>query len=243
MAVVAEKGTVAPMTDRQKAIEVAISQIERQFGKGSIMKMSRRGQPECRSIRFPPGASRSIWRLGIGGVPRGRIVEIYGPESSGKTTLALHIIAEAQKLGRVGGDRRRRACARSALCRALGRQSRRAADFAARYRRAGAGDHRDSGPIRRARCGRDRLGGGAGAEGRDRRRHGRFPRRLAGASDEPGAAEADRRDRPIEYLRHLHQPVADEDRRDVRQSGDDDRRQRAQVLRLGADGYPPDRDA
>jgi len=97
MAVVAEKGTVAPMTDRQKAIEVAISQIERQFGKGSIMRFGEGNRTQVDSI--PTGSIALDLALGIGGVPRGRIVEIYGPESSGKTTLALHIIAEAQRLG------------------------------------------------------------------------------------------------------------------------------------------------
>src|SRR3954451_18185253 len=97
MAVVAEKGTVAPMTDRQKAIEVAISQIERQFGKGSIMRFGEGNRTQVDSI--PTGSIALDLALGIGGVPRGRIVEIYGPESSGKTTLALHIIAEAQRMG------------------------------------------------------------------------------------------------------------------------------------------------
>ncbi|MCC6705347.1 MAG: recombinase RecA [Thermomicrobiales bacterium] len=86
------------MTDqRSKALEVAISQIERQFGKGSIMRFNDGSQPQVEAI--PTGSIALDLALGIGGVPRGRIVEIYGPESSGKTTLALHIIAEAQKMG------------------------------------------------------------------------------------------------------------------------------------------------
>jgi recombination protein RecA len=87
----------ALMSDRQKAIEVAISQIERQFGKGSIMRFGEGTKTQVEAI--PTGSIALDLALGIGGVPRGRIVEIYGPESSGKTTLALHIIAEAQKLG------------------------------------------------------------------------------------------------------------------------------------------------
>ncbi|NWJ97070.1 MAG: recombinase RecA [Chloroflexi bacterium] len=84
--------------DREKAIEAAMSQIERAFGKGAIMKMgdaSARMQVEA----IPTGAISLDLALGVGGVPRGRVIEIYGPESSGKTTLAQHIIAEAQKMG------------------------------------------------------------------------------------------------------------------------------------------------
>lgn len=83
--------------DKQKALEAALSQIERAFGKGSIMRM---GQQEAIEIEAISTGSLGLdIALGIGGLPRGRIVEIYGPESSGKTTLALHTIAEAQKKG------------------------------------------------------------------------------------------------------------------------------------------------
>ncbi|MEN8234486.1 MAG: recombinase RecA [Actinomycetota bacterium] len=83
--------------DRDKNIEMAMSQIERQFGKGAIMRM---GDEEIRKIdAISTGALSLDLALGIGGVPRGRIVEIYGPESSGKTTLALHVVAEAQRTG------------------------------------------------------------------------------------------------------------------------------------------------
>ena len=83
--------------DRDKNLEMAMSQIERQFGKGAIMKL---GDEEIRRIdAIPTGALSLDLALGIGGVPRGRIVEIYGPEASGKTSLALHIIAEAQRNG------------------------------------------------------------------------------------------------------------------------------------------------
>ncbi|HEX5497749.1 MAG TPA: DNA recombination/repair protein RecA, partial [Thermomicrobiales bacterium] len=87
------------MTERERAVDLAIAQIERQFGKGSIMKMK---PGETNPMQIEAIATGSIaldLALGIGGVPRGRIVEIYGPESSGKTTLALHIISEAQKAG------------------------------------------------------------------------------------------------------------------------------------------------
>ena len=87
------------MAERDRAIEMAISQIERQFGKGSIMKMGEAGSNPLQIEHIPTGSIALDLALGIGGIPRGRITEIYGPESSGKTTLALHIIAEAQRLG------------------------------------------------------------------------------------------------------------------------------------------------
>ncbi|NLY73768.1 MAG: recombinase RecA [Firmicutes bacterium] len=86
------------MSDKQKALEIALLQIEKQFGKGSIMKMG--DAPEKMNIEvIPTGALPLDVALGVGGIPRGRVVEIYGPESSGKTTVALHIVAEAQRLG------------------------------------------------------------------------------------------------------------------------------------------------
>ncbi len=85
-------------SDKQKALEAALSQIERAFGKGSIMKLG--GQGSVAEIEALSTGSLGLdIALGIGGLPRGRIIEIYGPESSGKTTLALHVIAQAQKLG------------------------------------------------------------------------------------------------------------------------------------------------
>lgn len=82
--------------DREKAVDLAITQIERQFGKGSIMRLG--GGEQIADIAVIPTGSLSLDRaLGVGGVPRGRVVEIFGPEAGGKTTLALHIIAEAQK--------------------------------------------------------------------------------------------------------------------------------------------------
>ena len=86
------------MQEREKAIDLAVSQIEKQFGKGAIMRLGN-DQPLPDVPAIPTGALSLDVALGVGGVPRGRVIEIFGPESSGKTTLALHIIAEAQKLG------------------------------------------------------------------------------------------------------------------------------------------------
>ena len=83
--------------EKRKALEAAMGQIEKQFGKGSVMKLGEFKAMEVEAI--PTGALSLDIALGIGGVPRGRIIEVFGPESSGKTTLALHVIAEAQKAG------------------------------------------------------------------------------------------------------------------------------------------------
>src|SRR5512136_2795871 len=95
----ARKGPVKEeRKERDRALEMAVSQIEKQYGKGAIMRMGISGALLPVST-IPTGSLELDYALGIGGIPRGRVVEIFGPESSGKTTLALHIIAEAQKLG------------------------------------------------------------------------------------------------------------------------------------------------
>src|SRR5437667_200613 len=85
-------------SERRQALELAIAQIERQFGKGSVMRLGSGGPLEEIAV-IPTGAITLDVALGIGGLPRGRVTEIYGPESSGKTTLALHVVAESQHLG------------------------------------------------------------------------------------------------------------------------------------------------
>lgn len=85
------------MLEKKKALEMALGQIEKQFGKGAVMKLGENSHMNIESI--PTGSMSLDLALGVGGVPRGRIVEVFGPESSGKTTVALHIIAEAQKAG------------------------------------------------------------------------------------------------------------------------------------------------
>ena len=84
-------------SEREKALELALAQIDKAFGRGAIMKLSDRGDQDIDAI--PTGSIALDIALGIGGLPRGRVVEIFGAESAGKTTLASHVIAEAQKLG------------------------------------------------------------------------------------------------------------------------------------------------
>ena len=98
MAAKKDSSIAAPVvSDKKKALETAMQQIEKTYGKGSIMRYGDNVQPNVEAI--PTGSLALDLALGIGGLPRGRVVEIYGPESSGKTTLALHVLAQAQKLG------------------------------------------------------------------------------------------------------------------------------------------------
>ena len=95
-----KKGTYeapTPATDKKKALQTALAQIEKSYGKGTVMRLGDR--PDMNIEVIPTGSLALDAALGIGGVPKGRIIEVYGPESSGKTTLALHILAEAQKMG------------------------------------------------------------------------------------------------------------------------------------------------
>ncbi len=203
--------------DKSKALDAALSQIERSFGKGSIMRLGK--NPKSMDVETVSTGSLGLdIALGIGGLPRGRVVEIYGPESSGKTTLALHCVAEAQKKGGICAFVDAEHALDPVYARKLGRQRRRPADLAARHRRAGARDRRHPGALRRGRRAGDRFGRRAGAARRARRRDGRQPARPAGAADEPGAAQAHRLDQPLQYDGDLHQPDPHEDRRDVRQS-------------------------
>ena len=87
--------------EKKKAIDVAISHIEKEYGKGAVMKLGDKGAVDVETV--PTGSISLDKALGVGGIPKGRIIEIYGPESGGKTTLALHIIAEAQNKGGIAG--------------------------------------------------------------------------------------------------------------------------------------------
>src|SRR5216683_1660580 len=88
------------MSEKDRALTAALSQIERSYGKGAIMKLGEAAAQRNIDV-IPTGSLTLDMALGVGGIPRGRVVEIYGPESSGKTTLALHVIAQSQKLGGV----------------------------------------------------------------------------------------------------------------------------------------------
>ena len=92
-----DMGTTTIIPDKQKALEAALTQIERNFGRGSIMRLGEKKVFEIATIST--GSLGLDFALGVGGIPRGRVTEIFGPESSGKTTLALHVVAEAQKVG------------------------------------------------------------------------------------------------------------------------------------------------
>ena len=158
--------------DKEKALELAVSQIERQFGKGSIMKL---GEAHSRLFveSIPTGSIALDIALGIGGIPRGRVIEIYGPESSGKTTIVQHVIAECQRRGGVAALIDAEHALDPVYAAQHRRQHRRPVHLAAGHRRAGAGDLRGAGPERRGRHRGGRLGGGAGAARRARGRHGR----------------------------------------------------------------------
>ena len=92
------KGTKEGNVERDKMLDVTLQQIEKQFGKGAVMKMGEKATMAIETI--PTGALALDLALGVGGLPRGRVTEIYGPESSGKTTLTLHVVANAQKSAR-----------------------------------------------------------------------------------------------------------------------------------------------
>ena len=104
------------MADRRAALDMALRQIEKQFGKGSIMKLGESTHMQVETLSS--GSLALDIALGIGGLPRGRIIEVYGPESSGKTTVALHAIAEVQRSWRTSCIYRCRACVRSLCMRA-----------------------------------------------------------------------------------------------------------------------------
>ena len=134
--------------DKTKALDAALSQIERAFGKGSIMRLGK-NQKAVEIETISTGSLGLDIALGVGGLPRGRVVEIYGPESSGKTTLTLHVIAEAQKLGGVCAFVDAEHALDPIYARKLGVNLEDLLDLAARHRRAGARNHRHAGALRR----------------------------------------------------------------------------------------------
>ncbi len=226
--------------DRRKALGLAISQIEKSCGKGSIMRMGSE-RPGSRSTAIPTGAINLDAAIGIGGIPRGRITEIYGPESSGKTTLCLHVVANAQKAGGVAAFIDAEHALDIEYAKKLGVDienllvsqpdtGEQALEICEILVRSGAVDIVVIDSVA-ALVPKAEIEGDMGDSAR----------RPPGAAHEPGAPEAHRRHRPLQDVRDLHQPAAREDRRDVRQSRDDHRRQGAQVLRLGPARHPPHR--
>ena len=221
-------------------VDAALSQIERQFGKGSIMKLGKNDKSmDVEAIST--GSLGLDIALGVGGLPRGRVVEIYGPESSGKTTLALHTIAEAQKKGGICAFVDAEHALDPIYARKLGVNvddllisqpdaGEQALEIADTLVRSGAVDVLVVDSVA-ALVPRSELEGEMGD----------VQPGIAGAADEPGAAQAHRLDLQVAHHGDLHQPDPHEDRRDVRLAGDHLRRQRAEVLRLGAPRHPPHR--
>ena len=226
--------------DRQRALDAALGQIERAFGKGSIMKLGSREAAADTEV-ISTGSFGLDIALGIGGLPRGRIVEIYGPESSGKTTLALHVIAEAQRGGGTCAFIDAEHALDPAYARKLGVNiddllisqpdaGEQALEIADTLVRSGAIDVLVIDSVA-ALVPRAELEGEMGDShmGLHARLMSQALRKLTGS-----IARSQRNG-------DLHQSDPQQDRRDVRQSGDHDGRQRAQILRLGPSRHPAHR--
>ena len=223
--------------DRAKAVDLAISQIERQFGKGSIMRLGAKEQIEDIAV-IPTGSLSLDIALGIGGVPRGRIIEIFGPESGGKTTLALHIIAEAQKQNGLAAFIDAEHALDVSYARKIGVNTddllisqpdtgEQALEIAETLVRSGAMDILVVDSVA-ALVPKAEIEGEMGGR----------PDGSPGPADVPGPAETHRQHQQVQDDRHLHQSVANEDRRIFRESGNDDGRQRPEVLFIHASRHP-----
>ena len=158
--------------DKTKALDAALSQIERAFGKGSIMRLGK-NQKAVEIETVSTGSLGLDIALGVGGLPRGRVVEIYGPESSGKTTLTLHVIAEAQSAGGVCAFVDAEHALDPVYARKLGVNLDDLLISQPDTGRAGARNHRHAGAVRRDRRAGRRFGRGADAARRNRGRDGR----------------------------------------------------------------------
>ena len=229
-----------PSMDKSKALSAALSQIERQFGKGSVMRLGKNDK----SMDVETVSTGSLGldiALGIGGLPRGRVVEIYGPESSGKTTLALHTIAEAQKTGGICAFVDAEHALDPVYARKLGVNvdellisqpdtGEQALEIADTLVRSGAVDVLVVDSVA-ALVPRAELEGEMGdvQPGSQARLMSQALRKLTASISKS------------QHHGDLHQPDPHEDRRDVRQAGDDHGRQCAEILRLGAPRHPPHR--
>ena len=192
--------------EKLKALEAAIVKLEKDYGKGAVMKL---GDGASMNVETVPTGSLSLdIALGLGGIPKGRVIEIYGPESSGKTTVALHMVAEVQKRGGIAGFIDAEHALDPVYAKNIG------VDIDNLYisqpdnGEQATGDRRDHGTFRRSghyHCG---LCGSSGSEGGDRRRYGRQPCRSAGQTDVPGAEKADRYHQQVQLYGDLYQPAA-----------------------------------
>jgi len=226
-----------PNNDKKQALDTAIRQIEKNFGKGAVMRLGDR--PDLQVDAIPTGSLALDAALGIGGVPKGRIIEIYGPESSGKTTLALHIVAQAQKRGgevafvdaehaldpdyaaRIGVDI-------DSMLVSQPDTGEQALEITDALVRSGAVDVVVVDSVA-ALTPRAEIEGEMGDTfvGLQARLMSQALRKLAGNISKTNCVV------------HLHQPAAYEDRRHVRQPRNDDRRQRAEILCICPYRYPP----
>ena len=163
--------------EKKKALDAAIAKLEKDFGKGTVMKL---GDPGARAAveTVPTGCLSLDLALGLGGVPKGRVIEIYGPESSGKTTVALHMISEVQKRGGIAGFIDAEHALDPVYAKNIG------VDIDELYF-----------------CCR------TGAEAGDRGRHGRQPCGSAGKTDVPGTQKADAGYQQVQLYRDLYQPA------------------------------------
>lgn len=141
--------------DKLKALDGALAQIEKQFGKGSVMKLGD-STANMNVETVPTGALSLDIALGLGGIPKGRIVEVYGPESSGKTTVALHMVAEVQKRGGIAGFIDAEHALDPAYAKKYRSRYRQFIHFPAGQWRAGSGNYRNHGAFRR--CGHYHCG-------------------------------------------------------------------------------------
>ena len=192
--------------DKLRALDAALGQIEKQYGKGAVMKLGD-SAANMNVETIPTGSLSLDIALGLGGVPKGRIIEVYGPESSGKTTVALHMVAEVQKRGGIAGFIDAEHALDPAYAKNIGvdienlyisqpDNGEQALEITETMVRSGAVHHH------RGLCCSTR------SKSRDRRRHGRFPRRTSGASDVSGTPETDCSDQQIQLYCYLYQPAA-----------------------------------
>ena len=219
---------------RQKALETTLAGLNKRYGEGVVMKLGEATQLTVEAI--PTGSLSLDIALGVGGVPRGRIIEIYGPESSGKTTLCLHVIAEAQKQGGICGFVDVEHALDPAYAARIGVDvnnlyisqpdtGEQALEIAEALVRSNAMDVVVVDSVA-ALVPRAEIEGEMGDShvGLQARLMSQALRKLTGAI------------KSTQHVHDLHQPAAPEDRRDVWQPGDDDRRHGAQVLRQRAPG-------